>query len=84
MADPDGGPVRWTPDGRGIAFVIRSPQANIWIQPLDGSPPRQLTRFTDGRAIPDFAWSRDGSRLAIVRVRSITDVVLYKGLNAKP
>ncbi|HET9217704.1 MAG TPA: protein kinase [Terriglobia bacterium] len=84
VADPDGGPVRWTPDGRGIAFVIPSPQANIWIQPLDGSPPRQLTRFTDGRAIPDFAWSRDGSRLAIVRVRSITDVILYKGLSAKP
>ena len=84
VSDPEGGPVRWTHDGRSIAFVNPSPQANIWIQPLDGSPPRQLTRFSDGRAIPDFAWSRDGKRLAIVRVRSTTDIVLYKGLRAKP
>ena len=68
VSDPEGGAVRWAPGG-GIAYVKQAPQPNIWIQPLNGAPPQQLTHFSDGRAIPDFAWSRDGARLAIVRVR---------------
>jgi Tol biopolymer transport system component len=69
--------LRWTPDGRGIAYHKDS---NVWIQPLDGSPARQLTHFTDGRAIPDFAWSRDGKRLAIARMSVTNDIVLFRGL----
>lgn len=82
VSDPEGGAVRWAPGG-GIAYVKQTPQPNIWIQPLNGAPPQQLTRFSDGRAIPDFAWSRDGARLAIVRLRSTTDIVLFKGLRPK-
>jgi Tol biopolymer transport system component len=41
-------PVRWTPDGRGVAYAEKG---NLWVQSLGGGPPRQLTRFTDGRAI---------------------------------
>jgi Tol biopolymer transport system component len=87
MTEPDGGPIRWTTDSKGIAYVNVAPRPNIWIQPVDGSAPRQFTRFTDGRSIPDFAWSRDGARLAIVRATSSTDIVLFKGLrstNAEP
>jgi serine/threonine protein kinase/Tol biopolymer transport system component len=73
------GRIRWTRDGRAIAY-IREPPSNIWIQPLDGSPPRQLTHFTDGRQILDFAWSRDGARLAIARATTRTDIVLFRGL----
>jgi hypothetical protein len=51
----------------------------IWVQPLDGKPPHQLTHFTD-RTIGDFAWSRDGKRLAIARVTVANDIVLFKGL----
>lgn len=72
------GRMRWTPDGRAIAYVAA--QANVWIQPLDGSAPRQLTRFTDGRAIADFAWSHDGKRLAISRFSTSNDIVLFRGL----
>jgi Tol biopolymer transport system component len=82
VSDPEGGAVRWAP-GAGIAYVKQTPQPNIWIQPLNGAPPHQLTRFTDGRAIPDFAWSRNGARLAILRLRSTTDIVLFKGLRSK-
>ncbi len=82
VSDPEGGAVRWAPNG-GIAYVKQTPQPNIWIQPLNSAPPHQLTHFSDGRPIPDFAWSRDGARLAIVRVRSTTDVVLFKGLRPK-
>ncbi len=69
--------LRWTPDGRGIAYLKES---NLWVQPLDGGPLRQLTHFTDGRTIPDFAWSRDGKRLAIARMSVTNDIVLFKGL----
>jgi len=70
---------RWTPDGRGIASIDQA-ESNIWIHPLDGSPGRQLTRFTDGRRIADFAWSHDGQRLAISRVEVRNDIVLFRGL----
>jgi Tol biopolymer transport system component len=79
---PRTGPVRarWTPDGLGIAYPDSETQSNLWIQPLDGSRPRQLTRFTDGRIIGDFSWSRDGRRLAISRASVTNDIVLFKGL----
>jgi eukaryotic-like serine/threonine-protein kinase len=80
----EGGRIRWTTDGLGIAYSRNDLNPNIWIQPLDGSPARQLTRFTDGRQILDFAWSRDGSQLAIVRSRTTTDIVLFRGLRAGP
>jgi Tol biopolymer transport system component len=81
MASNDrGGRIRWTRDGRGIAYVRAEPQPNIWIQPLDGSPLTRLTHFTDGRQILDFAWSRDGARLAIARATTTTDIVLFRGL----
>jgi Tol biopolymer transport system component len=70
---------RWTPDGRGIAYYDLATR-NIWIQALDGSAPRQLTHFTDDRAIADFAWSHDGKRLAISRVSVSNDIVLFRGL----
>ncbi len=45
-------PVSWTPDGRGVAYAS---DGNLWVQPLSGGAPRQLTRFTDGREIRSFA-----------------------------
>ena len=78
---PSLGVVRWVwaPVGDGIAYVTGTPP-NIWILPLDRKPTRQLTHFTDGRAIADFAWSRDGQRLAIMRLATTSDIVLFKGL----
>ena len=70
-------PLRWTPDGRGVAYAH---QGNLWVQALDGGPPRQLTRFTDARLIRSFAWSRDGQRLAIARTSVTDDIVLFTGL----
>lgn len=43
-------------------------------------PPRQLTRFTDGRTIADYARSHDGQRLAISRLSVSNDIVLFLGL----
>ena len=72
-------PVAWTPDGRGVAYAS---DGNIWVQPLGGGAPRQLTRFTDRRPIQCFAWSRDGKRLAMTRSTQTNDIVLFKGTQA--
>jgi Tol biopolymer transport system component len=66
----------FTPDGRSITYVDTS-FVNIWTQPLEGGPPRQITHFTD-RRIESFAWSRDGSRLALVRSTTTSDIVLFR------
>ena len=74
------GTTRWMPDGSGVAYIDPINPSNIRVQPFDGSPPGPLTRFTDTRPIQDFAWSRDGSRLAIARATVTNDIVLFKGL----
>lgn len=78
---PEGGlHSRWAPDGKGIAFNYLGGGGNLWVQPLDGSPLRQLTHFADDRVIMDFQWSRDGTRLAVSRATGTEDIVLFKGL----
>jgi Tol biopolymer transport system component len=68
--------IRWTQDGRDLTY-IRDQQgvSNLWAQPLDGSPPKQLTDFTAGQ-IFNFAWSKDGHQLALARGSQTSDVVL--------
>jgi Tol biopolymer transport system component/DNA-binding winged helix-turn-helix (wHTH) protein len=70
--------VRWSRDGQSIAF-LNSPGglSDIWLQPLDGSPPRQLTNFKVERIIA-FDWSPDGRSLAFVRNIETSDVVLIE------
>ncbi len=59
--------LRWTPDGKGLAFVSSSSGAsNIWIQPINGEPFRKLTDFKDAE-ITSFAWSDDGRQIVLVR-----------------
>jgi hypothetical protein len=69
------GALRFTPDERGIAYVTGS---NIWSQPLEEGPPRQDTHFPDVWRIANFAWSRDGKRLAVAPATVTNDVVLLK------
>jgi Tol biopolymer transport system component len=69
-------PTRWMPDGRGISFVAtKDGISNIWSQPLDGGPPKQLTNFTSDQ-IHWFDWSHDGKQLACSRGVVTSDVVL--------
>jgi serine/threonine protein kinase len=82
LALPPGAAPRigWAPDGRGVAYRDAATQANLWVQPLDGSPPHQITHLPADRTISSFAWSRDGKRLAIARELVASDIVLFKGL----
>jgi eukaryotic-like serine/threonine-protein kinase len=68
----------WTPDGRSLTVksLLRG-VGNLWSQPIDGGPPKQITRFTSD-LIPSFAVSRDGKRLALSRGSASLDVVLIK------
>lgn len=71
--------LQWTPDGRGVAYVVTSNGvSNLWAQPLAGGEPKQLTDFKDQR-IFKFAWSRDGKQLALSRGVVNSDVVLISG-----
>lgn len=59
--------LRWTPDGKGLAYVSSASGAsNIWIQPLNGGPFRKLTDFKEAE-ITSFAWSDDGRQIVLVR-----------------
>ena len=79
-----GGLLRWMPDGRGICYVDRGPDAgltaNLFVQPIDGSAPRQLTHFTDSKAIGQYRMvsrrsaARDVARVFLQRHRVIQRV----------
>jgi eukaryotic-like serine/threonine-protein kinase len=68
--------LKWTPDGRSLAYVSTATGlSNIWTQPLNGGPPRQLTNFKSNQ-IWHFAWSPDARQLALARGAINEDVVL--------
>jgi serine/threonine protein kinase len=68
------------PSGKAIAYVVREKGVdNLWIQPLDGTPRRQLTHFTAER-IAGYAFSKDGSQLGIKRGHSESDAVLLHNI----
>jgi serine/threonine protein kinase len=68
--------MRWMPDGRGLSFIVnRAGVSNLWVQPVDGNPPKQLTDFkTD--LIFSYDWSVDGKWLALARGPGQRDAVL--------
>lgn len=70
-------PVRWTPNGQGIAFTnLRDNGTNIWTIAVDGNgEAKPLTNFKT-ETIFDFSWSADGRQLATLRGSSISDAVL--------
>ena len=67
---------RWSPDGKGVQFVLaHNGAANIWEQPVAGGSRRQITNFSSG-LIFDFSWSRDGKDLLLAKGENDTDVIL--------
>jgi serine/threonine protein kinase len=70
--------VRWTPDGRALAYIAsRDGVSNLWTQPLGGSPAKQLTDFKSDE-IFWFDWSPDGQQLAVSRGNVTSDAVLIR------
>ena len=71
-------PLAFAPDGKAVVYVVREKGVdNLWMQPLGGGPPRQLTHFTAER-IWQFRYSPDGSQIAIERGHTESDAVLLR------
>jgi serine/threonine protein kinase/Tol biopolymer transport system component len=71
-------PISFAPAGNAIVYKVREKGVdNLWMQPLDGSAYKQLTHFTAER-ISRFAFSPDGSQIAIERGHSESDAVLLR------
>jgi Tol biopolymer transport system component len=73
----------WTPDGHALTFVHNTTgnTQNVYMQPLTGGAPIQLTHFDSEPALVlAYSWSRDGKKFAVTRARyNDTDVVMFSG-----
>jgi TolB protein len=66
----------WSADGRSLFHAeTKGGVGNIFLMPLDGGEPRQLTQFSEGE-IFHFDVSPDGSTLLIAQGRRLRDIVL--------
>jgi Tol biopolymer transport system component/DNA-binding winged helix-turn-helix (wHTH) protein len=76
----NGGSLKWTLDGKALLYSASSGGVdNIWMQPLNGGPPRQVTDFkADGMFRFDI--SADGKTLVCSRGGWKSDIVLVKNL----
>jgi eukaryotic-like serine/threonine-protein kinase len=81
LIDPDPrlrGHLSFTPDGKALVYSIRAAGVeNLWFQPLDGTPGRQITNFPS-ELIEVYHWSPDGKSLAMIRWHGESDVVLLR------
>jgi len=72
------GSIRFARDSKAVIYAVRNDGTdNLWLQPLDGSPGKQITDFKS-EEITDFRWSFDGKQLAIIRGHTDSDVVLIR------
>ena len=72
--------IRFSRDGRSIVYDVRENGVdNLWQQPLDGTAGKFLTSFKTEH-IWDYHWSSDGSKLALVRGHTDSDVVLVRDM----
>jgi TolB protein len=68
----------WTPDSSAVIYVQqRSGVSNVWSQPINGDPPKQLTNFKSD-LIFRFALSADGTSLVLARGTQTRDIVLIR------
>jgi eukaryotic-like serine/threonine-protein kinase len=75
-ATPAYPPFQWSRDQKSLVYVeTRNGVSNLWSHPLDGSASKQLTNFQSDQ-IFSFAWSPNGSQLALSRGTSTSDVIL--------
>jgi serine/threonine protein kinase len=79
FAVPAGGSqLQFTVDGSALSYAAdNAGVAQVWNQPLDGSPPKQLTQF-HSEGIFAFAWSKDGKQLVLSRGVVNSDAVLIE------
>ena len=69
--------IRFAPDGLALIYVGAPARSNIWIQLLDGTPPKKIADFAPDRIFA-FDLSHDGKNIAIARGTVTSDAVLIK------
>ena len=59
---------QWSPDGRSLAFLSdrggEEATTQVWLMAANGGEARKLTDLSGG--VEDYAWSPDGTRLALI------------------
>ena len=71
-------PMGFAPDGKSIVYTVREKGVgNLWMLPLDGAAPHQLTHFTS-EEIDKFLFSKDGTKIAIERGHNESDAVILR------
>jgi serine/threonine protein kinase len=69
---------RYMPDGKSVTYIVREKGVdNLWTQQLDGTGRKQLTHYKSDK-IGAFAYSRDGSKIAIEKVHTESDAILFR------
>jgi Tol biopolymer transport system component len=72
------GGARFSPDGNSVVYAIkRNGVGNLWTQPLDGSAGHVATNYSSD-VISHFRFSPDGGTLAVSRVHTISDIVVFR------
>ena len=66
----------WTADARALTYIVtQGGVSNIWTQPTQGGPSKQMTDFKS-LLIYSFDWTRDGKQLVLARGTIQNDVVM--------
>lgn len=75
----------WTPDGKHLIYNASESfrdGGNLWLQPLDGAPPKPFLETKEDR-IYHAAWSADKQKLYMSRGRTVANIVLITKSSGK-
>ena len=71
------------PNGKAVVYAIKeSGVENLWLQPVDAAPGRQITNFTTD-VFRSYRYSPDGKTLGVLRSHWDSDVVLLRDTTSK-
>lgn len=80
---PRRGLYSWRSDGRALLYIAtRAGVSNIWMLPIDGGAPRQVTSFKTDE-IFNFAYTGSGHTLAVARGQVANDLVLISAVKSR-
>jgi hypothetical protein len=67
----------FSPDSKNLTYINMQGVPNLFNLPLDGTAPKPVTNFTSGHIL-NFAWSKDGKKIYLVRGIINNELVLLK------
>lgn len=68
---------RFSPDNKNLTYINQQGVDNIYNFPMDDTQPKPITNFSSGHIL-NFAWTKEGKKLYIVRGIINNEVVLLK------